>query len=231
MHDSEFDSFATNYSDLHKQNIAISGEEPAYFADYKMRDFKALVAKGGHPAEGRYLDFGSGIGASVKPFHEHMPHGKLVCADVSAESLAISRQAHGDSVEYEWISYDKLPFHDAEFDGIFACCVFHHIPHENHQQSLRELRRVLKPGGLLMVYEHNPFNPLTVRSVRNCPFDENAVLITSRKLQRTVASAGLRCHQCDYRVFFPAVFAQLRPLENWLRWLPLGAQYFVAAQA
>ncbi|TXH02680.1 MAG: class I SAM-dependent methyltransferase [Candidatus Moraniibacteriota bacterium] len=228
MSNAEFDRHAASYKTLHKNNISISGEEPAYFSDYKMRDFKALLPDLDLPSNGRYLDFGSGIGSSIIPFQMHIPDARLVCADVSLESLRCSKESHGNSVDYALIIENKLPFDDAEFDGAFACCVFHHIPHEHHKKVLSELSRVLKPGGLLMVYEHNPFNPLTVHAVRTCPFDENAVLLTARKLIESSNTTGLKHYRTDYRVFFPATFANLRPLEEKLRWLPLGAQYFVA---
>ena len=231
MRNVEFNHHAAKYRELHGNNILITGEEPAYFADYKIRDFKGLVSEAGLPTGGRYLDFGSGIGASVVPFRKHLPHAQLVCADVSVDSLALSKRSHGDGIDYACVDDGRLPFGDAEFDGSFACCVFHHIPHDKHRQTLRELRRVLKPSGLLMVYEHNPFNPLTVRAVRNCPFDENAVLLTAAQLQRAADSAGFRWHRCDYRVFFPAALSWLRPMEDRLRWLPLGAQYFVVLRA
>ena len=80
--------------------MAITGEEPEYFAEYKMRDFAQLVRQTGGPADGRYLDFGSGVGASVAPFRRHLPQAQLLCADVSAESLAASRIAHGDGPDY-----------------------------------------------------------------------------------------------------------------------------------
>jgi SAM-dependent methyltransferase len=226
----EFDRYASRYHELHRQNIGASGEEPAYFSDYKMRDFRSLVSDLGLPGNGRYLDFGSGTGSAVGPFRNYLPDARLACADVSAESLAMSRSKHGDAVQYALIPDERLPFEDAEFDGAFACCVFHHIAHDRHGQVLSEIRRVLKPGGLLMVYEHNPYNPLTVRAVNNCPFDENAVLLTAAKLRRSCDAAGLKHHRLDYRVFFPAMLAGLRPLENHLRWLPLGAQYFVTAR-
>lgn len=231
MNNSEFDTHALSYRELHERNISISGEEPAYFANYKMRDFAALVNEMGLPSDGRYLDFGGGIGASIAPFREHLPQARLVSADVSAESLALSQQIHGDVVEHVWMPDGMLPFGAAEFDGAFACCVFHHIPHEQHLQALGQLLKVIKPGGLLMIYEHNPYNPLTVRSVRTCPFDENAVLLTARQLQRTADAAGLYPYRRDYRVFFPAALARLRPLEERLRWLPLGAQYCLALRA
>lgn len=231
MSKAEFDQHAASYRQSHQQNIAISGEEPAYFADYKMRDFKALLCELGLPLAGRYLDFGSGIGNAIAPFREHLPDAQLVCADVSADSLTVSREVNGDAAQYTQLTGQRLPFDSAEFDGAFACCVFHHIPAQEHVQHIMELKRVLKKGGVLMVYEHNPFNPLTVRAVRNCPFDDNAVLITAAQLRRTFEKAGLHLHRQDYRVFFPSTLASWRPMEDRLRWLPLGAQYFIAGRA
>lgn len=231
MSDAEFDRHARSYAQMHQQNIAVTGEEPQYFADYKMRDFRALVQGAGLPLDGSYLDYGCGVGASVEPFRRHLPDAHLVCTDVSSESLALARQAHGSAAEFRWMQGAEIPAETGALDGAFACCVFHHIPHEQHPAVLRELQRVVRPGGLVMVYEHNPFNPLTVRAVRTCPFDENAVLITARQLSRTGLAAGLKAHRTDFRVFFPAALAALRPAEHYLRWLPLGAQYFVAWRA
>jgi hypothetical protein len=93
-----------------------------------------------------------------------------------------------------------------------------------------EIRRVVKPGGVVMIYEHNPLNLLTVRAVRTCPFDENAILISARTLIARLTSAGFREVEVKYRVFFPKALSALRPLEAWLVKLPLGAQYYVQAR-
>lgn len=228
MPKAEFDRYASSYRDQHKESIALTGEEPAYFADYKMRDFQALVDEYGLPLSGIYLDFGSGIGSSIAPFKQHLPAAKLVCTDVSEESLDLSKAAHGNTVEYALIERESLPFADMAFDGIFAFCVFHHIPPARHDVYLREIRRVLKPGGLLMIYEHNPLNPLTVQAVRNCPFDENAILIRAGELKKRCADAGFIDGRIDYRVYFPAALSGLRGIERYLRKVPLGAQYSVA---
>lgn len=231
MSKAEFDRFASSYKELHQQNIAITGEEPAYFAHYKMRDFAALLQGMGAPVDGRYLDFGSGIGTSIEPFLQQLAQARLVCADVSADSLAESRALHADKVDYLLIAESGIDLPDASLDGAFACCVFHHIPPALHHDSLVELRRVLKPGAPLMVYEHNPYNPLTVHAVNTCPLDENAILIAAAEMRRRCERAGFSAVTADYRVFFPAGLKALRPLETVLRWLPLGGQYYVAARA
>jgi SAM-dependent methyltransferase len=231
MSEAEFDRHAAHYRELHQRNIALSGETPEYFAAYKMHDFAELVRGAGLPKDGRFVDFGSGIGASVTPFRAYFPDAHLTCADVSTESLAISRAEHGRSADYLLMSEDRLPAADASFDGGFACCVFHHIGADKHLSTLAELRRVIKPGGLLMIYEHNPFNPLTVHLVDTCPLDANAVLIRGPNMVDKCLQTGWREVRLDYRVFFPAFLRRLRFLENHLRWLPLGAQYFVCVRA
>ncbi|TJW22620.1 MAG: class I SAM-dependent methyltransferase, partial [Mesorhizobium sp.] len=77
------------------------------------------------------------------------------------------------------------------------------------------------------LFEHNPWNPLTTHAVRNCAFDENAILIDSRDARKRMAAAGFSKSDVVYRIFFPRVLARLRPLERFLTRMPMGAQYFV----
>lgn len=100
MSRAEFDRFASNYRTVHRQNIAVTGEEPEYFAAYKMRDFARITERFGVPSDGTYLDFGSGVGASVQPFRERLPQARLICADVSPDSLAESKNTNGDGAVY-----------------------------------------------------------------------------------------------------------------------------------
>ena len=231
MSDAEFDRHADHYRDVHRSNIAISGELPEYFAAYKMRDFAHIVDVAGSPQDGRYLDFGCGIGTSIRPFFASLPRARLLCADVSEASLAQAKQEHAYAIEFAPIKDGTLPAATASLDGAFACCVFHHIAHTEHLTVLAELRRVLKPGAPLMIYEHNPYNPLTVRAVKTCPLDENAVLIPARTMRHRCGHAGFTSVEAQYRVFFPASLKVLRPLEDRMRWLALGAQYLVVARA
>ena len=115
------------------------------------------------------------------------------------------------------------------FDIFFAACVFHHIEHDEHARLCRELRRVLRKGGMGFVFEHNPYNPLTVRAVNTCPFDENARLVRPRVMKKIFELAGIREPRIQYRIFFPRLLGWLRPVERGLTWMPLGAQYYVVA--
>jgi SAM-dependent methyltransferase len=221
----EFDRYADSYAGLHGRSIRLSGEEPSYFADYKVRVLARLTA--GETIRS-IVDFGAGVGASVPFFRRYFPAAELTCLDVSADSLARARACHGaDAANFVAYGGYRLPLADGCTDLAFAACVFHHIPQGRHAAALAELRRILKPGGQLVVFEHNPLNPLTAHAVNNCPFDENAILIPAHRMRERMAEAGFRELERDFCVFFPAFLSRLRPLERHLGWLPLGAQYLV----
>jgi SAM-dependent methyltransferase len=131
----------------------------------------------------------------------------------------------------DYVHFDgvNMPFEPGQFDIAFAMVVFHHIPHEDHLALFQQLQRSLRPGGNLFIFEHNPYNPLTVRVVNNCAFDENARLITAAALRSNILRAGFGSARTRYRVFFPHGLRALRAVEPALAWLPLGGQYFVHA--
>ena len=52
--------------------------------------------------------------------------------------------------------------------------------------------RILRKGGLLVIIEHNPFNPLTQISVYRCPFDKDAVLLTARNVQLLLKTLSIK---------------------------------------
>ncbi|HEX6998270.1 MAG TPA: class I SAM-dependent methyltransferase [Gammaproteobacteria bacterium] len=231
MDEAEFDKFAAEYREIHAANIKLSGEDPEYFAEYKVLDVLGELEKRGK-ADRRLdvLDFGAGIGYAVPFFRRHLPGARVTCLDVSRKSLAIGAARHGAHAAFRHFDGRAIPFGDDCFDAAHASCVFHHIPHERHVALLGEIRRVLKPGGVLLVFEHNPLNPLTRHAVSTCAFDENAELIGAGEMRRRALQAGFDDASVRYRIFFPRPLAALRPLEPYLAWLPLGAQYYVCAE-
>jgi SAM-dependent methyltransferase len=224
----EFDLLADEYHDQHKANVAITGEGPEYFAEYKIADLAALVQREGLAAR-QLFDFGSGIGNSVPYFRKFFPDGELSCGDVSSRSIEIAQIRNPGSENYVLIG-DTIPLPTGSQDIVFSACVFHHIPHEQHPHWLSELHRIVRPGGLLTIYEHNPLNPLTVRAVNTCPLDVNAKLIRGGAMRARALASGWQDAQVDYRLFFPSVLKALRPIEKHLGWLGLGAQYRMAAR-
>ncbi|MGF6374121.1 ubiquinone/menaquinone biosynthesis C-methylase UbiE [Paraburkholderia sp. RAU6.4a] len=230
MDKAEFDSFADEYLSLHARNIAASGEGPEFFAEYKIRDIaEEMTRRDALPA--RMLDFGSGVGTSIPWVKRYLPDAQLTCADVSERSLEVAHSRFPDSSRFVHFDGHTLPFEQGEFNLAYAMCVFHHIDHAEHVHLLGELKRVVGPRGTVVIFEHNPLNPLTVRAVNTCEFDVNAKLITARNMKRACVDAGFSDVVVRFRIFFPHMLAKLRPLEKYLTHVPLGAQYAVYASA
>lgn len=226
MEEAEFDKHALAYEDQLRNSIAITGEDPTFFAEYKIE----LFSKWAQPKPRSVVDFGSGIGNSILYFRKHFAESEITCADVSQKSLAHASRRFPGQEQSLVITSEGIPAPDQSFDAAFSACVFHHIPHEEHGFWLKELFRVVRPGGVMAIFEHNPLNPLTVYTVKTCPFDENARLIYANGLQARCRDAGWQVSKTRYHVFFPRFAAGLRIVEPTIAWMPLGAQYSVLAR-
>lgn len=225
----EFDRYATQYRDLHNASITASGEESEYFAEYKAN--VAMREVGGAATTAvTVLDFGTGIGGSIGPLRRAFPLAILHGADISSESVSMAKERHGDHAKFSVIADQVLPYPDAMFDIVFVACVYHHIPVDQREHWTAEIRRVLKPGGHLLIFEHNILNPLTMKVVRDCAFDEDAILLPRNELLGLVKAQPFALIEARYIVFFPKALAFLRSAEHLLWWLPLGAQYYVHAR-
>jgi len=121
-----------------------------------------------------------------------------------------------------------LPFDDERFDLVTAACVYHHVPEHDRDALTSEVRRVLKPGGVFGIIEHNPLNPITQLIVRRSPIDTNARLLTAASARRLMRRAGLRPLTTTYFLYLPAkLYAVASRVERLLRHLPGGGQYAV----
>jgi ubiquinone/menaquinone biosynthesis C-methylase UbiE len=227
----EFDRYADKYTDLHRASIQASGEEPSYFSRYKAQYMAAGLGseKAARPMD--VLDFGCGVGNSIPYLREAFPQARLHGVDPSGESIQLAERTHLDQAIFQVNDDDRLPYDGRSFDLIQIACVFHHIRPEQRQHWMDEIHRVLKPGGEAFLFEHNVLNPLTVKAVRDCSFDEDAILLRRSESLHLAHTAGFSSVHIRYIVFFPAALAVLRPIEPWLGFIPFGAQYVVRAIA
>ena len=227
----EFDRFADEYTATHAGNIRLSGEDPDYFARYKIEEVRRRWEAEGRTEPSAVLDFGVGIGNSLPHLARLFPRAEVTGVDVSQRSLQVA--AHRFPGVARLLAYDgaTIPLPGGSFDLIFSACVFHHIDGAEHAAVFAELHRLLRPGGLMVVFEHNPVNPATRYIVATCPFDENAVLLPAPALKKSQAAAGFHKVAVAYTGFFPGPLRALRPLERFMTALPLGAQYYTVAHA
>ncbi|MGC1305377.1 MAG: class I SAM-dependent methyltransferase [Caulobacteraceae bacterium] len=231
MDAAEFDQFAEEYAATHAANIRMSGEDPEYFARYKIEEVRRRWTAASRAEPTAVLDFGTGIGNSLPHLARLFPSASVTGLDVSEKSLGVAGRRFPGVASL--VAYDgvDIPLPPQSFDLVFSACVFHHIDATEHASIFGQLRRLLRPGGLMAIFEHNPVNPATRHIVATCPFDANAVLLSSAELKRSQTQAGFREIKVAYTGFFPGGLRTLRPLERFLTGLPIGAQYYTLAHA
>jgi len=200
-----------------------SGEH-AHFLEVKARWLVRLArSRLGSTAALRALDLGCGLGLLERHLTEL--GAPIFGADVALAPLAAGRRAELRSVLYG----SSLPFASGAFDLVFMASVLHHVPPDRRPPVLREVRRVMRPGGLAVFFEHNPWNPGTRWIVSRCEFDRDAVLVSPPQLGRSLRTAGLRPVLRRHLLVTPWSGKLFDALDRWLGGLPLGAQYLLAA--
>jgi len=123
------------------------------------RRIAEILHAAGHPLarQRTILDFGCGPGRLAACLHEMHPHAKLHACDIDAEAIAWASDALSDVAEFHVNAAEPpLPFADGAFDLVCAISVFTHLPEPLARAWLAELRRVLKPGGVLLTTTLNP---------------------------------------------------------------------------
>jgi SAM-dependent methyltransferase len=221
---SEFDQYGEGeYERALEKAISFGGQEASFYNEVKASRLVDLARRRiGEPSSLAALDVGAGIGL----VDEHLTgdFARVVGLDVSGEMVrrASQRNPSAAYVEYDGATF---PFETGSFDLVFASCVLHHVAVEDRERLALEMARVTRRGGLAVIIEHNPINPGTRLAVSRCEFDEDAVLLRMSETRALLSHAGLREQERAYILFFP----WHNTIERRLGWLPLGAQYYVAA--
>jgi SAM-dependent methyltransferase len=156
--------------------------------------YAAAIAEAGLPRDGVVLDIGCGTGRALPALREAVgPHGTVIAADLTPEML---RQAclHGRSAHAVLVIADarQLPLADASVDAVFAAGLISHLP--NPEDGLRQLARVTRPGGLLIVFHPSGRAALAARHGRTLSPCEP---LATTPLQRSTAITGWRLTSYD----------------------------------
>jgi len=228
MEKTKFDSYASNYTAVHRDSYRLAGEDPDYFALYKIKYLSSHLRKSNVRPE-ELLDFGCGIGSCLTHLVPTFPNSTIHGMDVSSASIEAAKK-RAPSVRTAVIG-DTLPLGDETIDVAMAAGVFHHIPPTERLKWMSEIRRVIRPGGRFYLFEHNPVNPVTRKMVRDCPFDDDAILLPRRESATLMRESGFSSVSVDYVMFFPHMLAKLRPFERFMTRIPIGAQYVACGVA
>lgn len=224
-----FDSYKDHYSGAVDAAVAFTGLSAKSFTQTKA-SYLIDIVNASHGVGGSLcaLDIGCGIGNYHGLLKQRF--ARLAGVDVSSECLETARSRHPD-VDYRSYDGDVLPYPDASFDVAFTICVIHHVPPTQWKAFAGEMRRILKPGGLALVFEHNPRNPLTLRAINTCPFDADAVLLRAEEAEQLMKGAGFRDVHSRFILTIPPANELFRRLDRLFARLPIGGQYYVSAIA
>ena len=103
------------------------------------------------------LEVGCGTGEiALRAKARSGPSGSVAGIDPSPEMIAVARQKAARAkldVDYRVATVEALPFADATFDVVLSSLMMHHLPEDLKPRALAEIRRVLKPGGRLLVVD------------------------------------------------------------------------------
>jgi SAM-dependent methyltransferase len=219
----DFDSYADSYEVELGKATSFARQDPRVFTEAKARTLLGLAeTRLGELTKASALDVGCGMGN----IHQLLAprFARLHAVDVSPGLLDIARSGNPD-VAYQFYDGVALPFESNAFDLVFAICVLHHVPPKQWAHFTSEMARVVRPGGIVAVIEHNPLNPLTRIVTLRCAFDEGVVLVRRRRLERLMRQARLRNTMSRYILFSPWRGSAVEWTERRLGRLPLGAQY------
>lgn len=222
----DFDDFSDDYRRYHTDNVkAATGEDSYYFSMLKVKELTFFEKN----KQQQVLDIGCGDGVSEIYFQYFFSEFKVFGVDISEASILKAKTKSLSNTEFSKYDGITLPFSDSRFDIVFIACVLHHVEINKQFAFIEEAMRVLKTGGRLYIFEHNPFNPITQHLVNTCVFDKGVRLIRPGVLKRRLKKARATVLSLNFILFFPRhkLFHAFLFLEKYLKRIPIGGQYYL----
>jgi ubiquinone/menaquinone biosynthesis C-methylase UbiE len=190
LSDSHFDSIATVYDEW----------LPAHVVEHYLDKRSAFIRA--HCPAGKGLDVGCGTGTLAARLAA--AGYEMTGVDPSAGMLDVMRSSH-PVIEAARADGTYLPFGDERFDFVYCVAVMHHIAEPGAvRQTLGEMVRVTRPGGRILIWDHNPRNPYWGRLMARVAQDTGEErLIPRMEIVAGLGAAGASIVECTQRGFVP----------------------------
>lgn len=219
----DFDAYAGDYQAAVERSVGFTGRGLEFFHQRKVDLLRRIGRRYLRTVDdARVLDVGcgSGVTASMLRPYVRSVHG----VDVSPFMIDRAQERTTDC-SFQAFDGQRIPLPDASFDLVMTICVLHHVPPARWEPFVAEMARVARPGGLVVIIEHNRLNPMTRRAVSTCPFDVDAVLVSQRRAKALLCAAGAGPVAIENFLFSPLRGRVGETLDSWLSPVPLGGQY------
>lgn len=157
---------------------------------------------------GRVLEAGCGTGHFARQL-ERRYGWKVFPSDLAPEGLEHAKRAGSRRLAQADIA--DLPFADASFDAVLSLDVIVHFPRGQEHRPARELARVLKPGGLLVLRA----SALDALRSRHSQFTHERQRFSLQRLEALVTTSGIRVLRSTYAnsLLLPVALAKFRIIE------------------
>jgi ubiquinone/menaquinone biosynthesis C-methylase UbiE len=128
------------------------------FGGRRRRVYRRIVELSGTAPGDRVLDVGCGSGYLVRLLAAAAgPSGSVIGLDPSAAAVAHGRRRGSAGTSFEvGVAQDLSAFADGTFDVVTSTLALHHVPARKRQDAFREMYRVTRPGGRLLVADFDP---------------------------------------------------------------------------
>ncbi len=164
-----FDQVAKHYNDFIPVHIT------AHYSLVREEFLKRYI-----PKKGLVLDVGCGTGNIAGPLSKQS--FRIYGLDSSGNMLGELKKKY-PKVIIKRGNIDRLPFPSEKFDVTYSIAVFHHlINKELVAAAIKEMIRVTKKGGTLIIWDHNPKNPYWPIILKKLPWDKNVRLVPEEEI-------------------------------------------------
>lgn len=223
----QFDFIAEDYDSIVEEVIGIKGGHN-YYEQYKVQYLKPLIDKQRNDRQYvKVLDYGCGVGLLsneiMKACNKIIIHG----FDVSSESI----KSVPDRLRVEKNLFtSNLGDLEKGYDVAILSVVLHHVLPQDRKEVMKNIYSRLRGGGILVIIEHNMLNFFTRKTVNNCVFDKDAIMLDVKESIDLMKNNKYYNVKSSYITFFPEMLKVLRGMDKYLGWLPLGAQFMVVGE-
>ncbi len=165
------------------------------------------------------LDFGCGDAFLTNYIQKSFHEAHIIGVDTDYDQLKKNIEQYPE-ISFMPLIRDLLPFDDCSVNILYSVNVFHHIKEDERNHFACELVRVLKPGGVLVIFETNPYN-WSARKTFYAEHDKEAVMLSLNYVKslftfNSCTSKGL--------YLYPNISYTM---ESILKYIPFGSLYAV----